>query len=269
MSGLRVYRAVLRLLPASFRREYGDLMVDAYAEMAASRSGRGRRLALWPLLVTDLLRTFAREWRDSLMSIAPLRTAAPSAVGLAMIAGAATWFAVFIGPEWGFLDHGYRPNAILLGAVLLSIGLAGHAVSAWGRWSPLRRAGEALLLASTALLGIQSTAALHGGAMFETARTSPVGSVGVYTLPLAVALLVLAWGWTRSRHRTLASIPGVATMVLAIALLVPASTGWLAPWDFVFRYAYLLAALAIVAWHGYRHAGGPSVRLERPLLLPA
>src|SRR5687768_13654448 len=44
--------------------------------------------------------------------------------GVSALSGAALWFVLFIGPQWGFLGQGYRPNGIAAGAALVLVGLA-------------------------------------------------------------------------------------------------------------------------------------------------
>lgn len=261
-TSIALYRALLRGLPPSFRNEYGEQMVEACTEMARSRPGPRGTAALWWLLGEDLVKTIGREWKAELMSMSLVRAVAPRIVGLVAVLGALTWFVVFIGPQWNIISNGYRPNAIMLGAVLLTIGTAGQAALEWRDWSRLRRLGAATLLLSIVLLGLQ--APIASGVSFDTAHESPVRGLGVYTLPLGVALLILAWGWTQTRVRAVALIPGAVLMALAITLLFPSRAGWFDLWDFVFRYAYLLVALAIVARNGYRLIGGPILRLERP-----
>lgn len=62
----RLYRLLLRLYPAQHRREYGDLMVQAFRDLA--REAYGQRgliglLLLWPGLLVDTFRTAYSEHR--------------------------------------------------------------------------------------------------------------------------------------------------------------------------------------------------------------
>ncbi len=261
-TSIALYRALLHGLPPSFRNEYEEQMVEACAEMARTRPGPRGAAALWWLLSEDLVKTMGREWKAELMSMLLIRAFAPRTVGLVAVLGALTWFAVFLGPQWGIIGTGYRPNAIMLGAVLLTIGIASQAAIEWRDWPRVRRLGAATLLLSIVLLGLQ--APIASGVSFDTSHDSPVRGLGVYTLPLGVAVLVLAWGWTQTRVRAVALMPGAVLMALAVTLLFPSQAGWFDLWDFVFRYGYLLAALVIVAWDGYRLIGGPTLRLEWP-----
>jgi hypothetical protein len=244
-------------------------MVDAFSELTHVRRGFLGGAALWWLLIRDLVATMIQEWKAELMSTSTLRTLAPRVAGLSAFLGALTWFVVFLGPQWGFSDQAYRPVAILLGAILLTIGLAARAVIEWAGWRPLRRLGFGALLLSFVLLGVQApiyedVVFLKEGVSFDTAQDAPVRGIGVYILPLAVAALVMAWGWAQTRVRLLALLVGMALLALAVALLFPPQARWFDIWDFVFRYAYLLAALVIAARSGYQLIGGPIIRLEWP-----
>ena len=57
---MRLYRGLLRLYPASFRREYGDEMAAHLPSPAARRQRRGRRAsALWLAAIAEVLRNAA------------------------------------------------------------------------------------------------------------------------------------------------------------------------------------------------------------------
>ena len=60
----RIYRACLRLLPASFRYKYGEDMESAFEETIAARRGLSRTLVL-PLALVDIGRARFMFWRDA------------------------------------------------------------------------------------------------------------------------------------------------------------------------------------------------------------
>lgn len=68
---VRLYRLLLLLLPRDFRREYGDLMVDAFRFMLRDRSST--LPAVWFGAVVDLMKTANREWRDEMRSLSTYR----------------------------------------------------------------------------------------------------------------------------------------------------------------------------------------------------
>ncbi|MEZ4552942.1 MAG: hypothetical protein R3B59_03470 [Dehalococcoidia bacterium] len=200
-----------------------------------------------------------REWLEVIVSTLARLGLKERITGILALTGSLTWFIIFLGPQWGFLAWGYRPNAIMLGSALVSSSLVGEAIIMWSRWSVLRRIGSAALLLGVLLVGAQAPLGppFAGGVSFDTAQDAPVRGLGVYWLPIAVSLLVLAWGFGRAPRRAASLVPGFAALTLAITLLFPPQTGWFDLWDFVFRYAYLLGALVMVGWSGYQLLGGP------------
>jgi hypothetical protein len=71
--------------------------------------------------------------------------------GVSALSGAALWFVLFIGPQWGFLGQGYRPNGIAAGAALVLVGLALLLGADDDRWALIRR-WEFLVIGATACL---------------------------------------------------------------------------------------------------------------------
>jgi predicted permease len=57
---MRLYRALLHLLPRSFRDDYGRDLADTFARRLAGAGGRGDRLALWVRELAGLVATAAR-----------------------------------------------------------------------------------------------------------------------------------------------------------------------------------------------------------------
>lgn len=263
---IRLYRALLWLLPPAFRREYGEVMTDAVRELAFDASrvhGGGAFVGTGPLAFGDLAMTIGREWKDELSM--SRRDLLVKLAGLSAIAGAVGWFTVFIGPQWGFVPHGYRPNAIMMTSLALAIGLIAVVVRQRNSWSRLRLVGMVPLIASVIAAVIQAPGAM-GGVSFDFSGSGSSRGLAVHLLPLAISLLAIEWAlpgaagfriWVALRL-----IPGVLSSVLAVALLFPAQTGWFDLWDFVFRYAYVFPAVWIAIHEGYRMLGGPSVQVH-------
>jgi hypothetical protein len=130
MTAERVYAALLRLYPKSFRDEYGAEVQAAFRQL--QRSTGKSRVAFWSFVAADVARSAAiaqvDEWRRGPRQIA-LRLAASSAAGLTATAVAAhgtTWL-------YGYFYHPYLegivipvlPYGIALGFVLGgTVGLA-------------------------------------------------------------------------------------------------------------------------------------------------
>jgi len=83
----RVYRALLHLYPASFRREYGDLMTQAFCDRLRERGGRGA----WSFVVADLVRSVPQQIMEvSVMSqkwMAALAAAGTAVILATMLVG--------------------------------------------------------------------------------------------------------------------------------------------------------------------------------------
>ena len=62
MKGERLYAALLRLYPKPFREEYHASMLEAFHELRASP--RRSSLAFWQFVITDLVRSAARQQLD-------------------------------------------------------------------------------------------------------------------------------------------------------------------------------------------------------------
>ena len=63
---MRTYRLLLRLLPASFRDEYGEELTRVFAHERRNASGAGARIALWLRAVVDVMVTAVRVHLDML-----------------------------------------------------------------------------------------------------------------------------------------------------------------------------------------------------------
>lgn len=280
MSGRRTratetaYRALLLLLPPSFRREYGEVMLDTFRQLLREREvGRRGTLSLWWLLARDLAMTFGREWGTELL-VFDWRTLCFRLLGLAAILGAAGWFVAFIGPEWepfgdlgwGQNGLGYRPWVIVAASVLLATGLVGGVLREGARWSRTRLAGMLLLLASVLLIALQAPLPMGGVSFFST----PPTGLGVYLLPVAVAVLAVAWArpfegapaTPRAAMLLLRRAVALVTSVVAFGLLLPVSAYWYDLWDFVVRSAFIFPALWVALSLGYRMLGGPLVKIR-------
>jgi hypothetical protein len=61
---VRIYRALIKVYPASFRDEYGDEMIHVFRDLATDAWLRRRRvglLALWFRVIADLVRTVPKQ----------------------------------------------------------------------------------------------------------------------------------------------------------------------------------------------------------------
>ena len=61
----RVYRALLKVCPGDFRREYGPQMEQVFGDLYREAYGRGGRrwiALLWALTISDLARTAVAHW---------------------------------------------------------------------------------------------------------------------------------------------------------------------------------------------------------------
>src|SRR5262244_1795380 len=91
---VRVFRLLLRVLPAEFRGDFGDDMQADFAEQYrdARDASRATAAAVWLRTVPDLLQTALRQHGDALVSDVRFalrlmwRTPAFTAVALLMIA---------------------------------------------------------------------------------------------------------------------------------------------------------------------------------------
>jgi putative ABC transport system permease protein len=85
------YRAALRMLPASFRAEYGEEMAAVVAQRRREAGGRAEALVVWILAFADVLSTAARAHADLLrQDLRQALAAARRAPGVALTAIAVT-----------------------------------------------------------------------------------------------------------------------------------------------------------------------------------
>ena len=61
MPGERLFRLLLALYPATFRRRFGDEMIELFVVRQAAARGFRARVFLWAEIIADALRASARE----------------------------------------------------------------------------------------------------------------------------------------------------------------------------------------------------------------
>jgi hypothetical protein len=119
----RIYAALLRLYPESFREEYGAEMVLAFTQL--ERSSRRTAPAFWTFVLLDVARSAATAWLDEWRrwpTRIAVRFMASSAIGMAATVAAARstiWaYRYFYHPYFEGVSIPVLPYGISLGVVL-------------------------------------------------------------------------------------------------------------------------------------------------------
>jgi hypothetical protein len=78
----KLYRLLLRLYPARFRKEYGEEAVQLFGDRLRHEAGFLQRLRLWMDVLMDLSLSLPREYRRAPSTIASAAPASPAGVPL-------------------------------------------------------------------------------------------------------------------------------------------------------------------------------------------
>jgi len=207
MTPERVYSALLRLYPSSFRREYGDGLRETFRQLVQER--RGSRAAFWLFIVSDVGRSalslridvwrsgagrFALEWAGA---------CACGAVVTALLANALT-------SGFAYLYHPYLEGVVLppwsYGALLgVGLGVTQRALLRRGR-----RLGVLWIVTSAigAGLGLEAAVAI-------APVTGPFG----YGVVLGLVVGVGQWAILRAHVRRAVWLVLGSTATLSMAML--------------------------------------------------
>jgi hypothetical protein len=101
MRGERLFAALLRVYPKSFRQEYGDAMLATFRELRAAPGERPR--GSWRFIIDDTVRAAARLWWDECRQSFAVRWLTTAAVGLLSTAFVADLVAAVV----SYLYHPY------------------------------------------------------------------------------------------------------------------------------------------------------------------
>ena len=102
MTAQSFYRSLLRLYPRDFRTEYGDDLVQNFADLITDRGTR----ATWTRTTTDLIITVPRYRLESIMSEEASTTTLYLSIGILTLGGVAS------------LLIGFYPGLLLLVSAL-------------------------------------------------------------------------------------------------------------------------------------------------------
>jgi hypothetical protein len=191
----RLYCALLRLYPRTFRQAFGAPMAQAFHD--ACREAHARRgaiglLLLWPPMACDLVVTTLPECLEE--GIQMSRSTLVRAAGVAAILGGALNLLVFL----------HHPQGLLRAAVPLSIaclllGVAGLHALLWGRegrlgWLGFISVGVGLLLG---LIGMAGSAL----GVLNPNPVAPVINTGEHAGLVFIGAGMLLWGIVAVRAR--------------------------------------------------------------------
>jgi len=204
MTAERVYTALLRLYPASFREEYGADMLSAFRELRAARQTEPVRF--WMFIACDVVSSAARERLDGSRWLATALFGLAVTVATAHVTTAV--YRYFYHPY--FEDTAIRPlpYGLLLGFVLgLSV-----AAAQWVLFPAVERHASRWALASAVTLPV---AILFCSTAIEQALD---GLSPVVQVHHPVALDVLAVGFSRPGGWTAIATQFAAMAASALAI---------------------------------------------------
>jgi hypothetical protein len=217
MTGERIYAALLRLYPQSFREEYGADMAAAFRQLRHAHSGTP--LAFWSFVLVDLARSATRsrldEWRQGRHRIA-LRFMASSAIGMgatiAVAQGTVWTYRYFYHPYFEGVSIPVLPYGLGLGLVLgVSVALAQCLLLP----ARVRRASRWALASAVAL----PIAVLFCGAALDRALAG-LNPLVVEHQPLALDVFVVALGRTTTWTEIALQSSAMAVSAFAVRFLL-------------------------------------------------
>ena len=187
----RIYRRLLRMYPADFRRDYAEPMSQLFADRARdARIGRGPTgmLQLWVHILVDTVTTAASQHleRDRTMahSAAPVPTVSSRAMGMAGILAGAVLLAPFV---ITFEDAWFAPHIILFDGFVIAVAFGMHR----------RQATSSRALATAATAGVVIANAWYlAMTALSMADVNPFGTqFGVIYFWASMALWLSAAGY--------------------------------------------------------------------------
>jgi hypothetical protein len=229
MTAERLYAALLLAYPATFRREYGDGMLEAFRQL--HRAHRGSGVAFWMLLLNDTARSvFSTQIDDCRTGLRRFflewaATCASGAIVTALLANALTF-------AFGYFYHPYLEGVTvpawsygaLLGVALgvgqttvlrtrFRLGLPWVIASGVGAAIGLEAAIATAKIAGPAGYGIV-LGAIVGGVQWAVLRTR-VREAAWWGLASSIALSAVMFSCAISLHTTLAGLNAISHNPLA------------------------------------------------------
>jgi hypothetical protein len=208
MSAERFYACLLRAYSPAFRREYGEEMIETFRDLY--RDSAGNAAAFWLFIVTDVVRSAARQRLAVLSSsirrpeVAWVIRCASSGIAIVVTAHALSW-------SVGYLYHPYLegisiPAWACGGALGLGLGVAQS-----GKVERRAVPRMALILATgaAAALGLQVAVLFGRPAVYGTALGAFVGGAQ----------------WVILGIRDHRAVPRVVSSMTAMSLAAAASAG--------------------------------------------
>ncbi len=129
-SGERVYRGLLGLYPAKFRRRFGEDMVQLFHDrLRDARSGRapGGAVTTWTALLADVVVTASKEHMRRNVTVAHSLAAAPSIASRVLgMAGIAAGLAILVAFVIDLPSGVFRDRLIVFAIGVSAIGIGVH-----------------------------------------------------------------------------------------------------------------------------------------------
>lgn len=194
----RVYRGILGLYPAEFRRRFGEDMVQLFHDrLRDARSGRalGGTALAWISLLVDALVTAPREHLRRHRTVAQSLSSAPSAasrvLGIAgIVAGLAILAAFVIDLPSGL----FRDRLIVFGIGVIAIGIGVHRRQA-SRAPTASMAATVVLGVSVALFLVTVVMELPSIAVFWSGAALWLGSAAFGAVTALIGAVSRIGGW--------------------------------------------------------------------------
>jgi hypothetical protein len=244
----RLYRALTSAYPPEFRREYGDLMVQAFRDScrrAAGEGGAGAVLVIWFWTAIDFLKSIVEEYANG--GVHMTREQYIKLSGWAMMVGALAFFVGLLAgsrPEYSPYNAVSLPidryaNQVgwplaFIGAILISLGILGL----FFRYGRQAGAFARVCLGISFVSGLASAAGMVGLAVSES---EPWWSL--FFISLTIQFLAFAlFGAANLRQRVLSRgnvIPLLAGISLPVLVALNLGLGY-EPSDSVLLACFLV-----------------------------
>jgi hypothetical protein len=247
MTPSQLYRVLLRLYPAPFRREYGQPMTELFREL--DHDHRNRRIAFWSLVVRDFVKSVHREHRKALLETMDAPWPAAFAVG------AVVGTVLFFGSIRGISAVMGRLPA--LGTFVLKGALIGGAVG-WAQYVTVgqhlgRRWPWLIATAAAGVAGLPAAIAMAGSRSAGCTMPPDVElTSGVAMVVVTGSLVALARQGGRNvtgcwMRMNAIALPTVMLFEAGLLVLLDSLRSWGDAWSGEFLFCWWVSNPVVIA----------------------